>query len=51
MNKKQLEIAAMVPILGLTVAGSAFAANDTTNQLTKKDHSPMGEMREQKRIS
>lgn len=48
MNKKQLAVAAMVPILGLTVAGSAFAANDTTNQLTKKDRSPMGEMREQK---
>ena len=48
MNKKQLAVAAMVPILGLTVAGSAFAANDTSNQLTKKDHSSVGEIREQK---
>jgi lambda repressor-like predicted transcriptional regulator len=44
MNKKQLAIAAMVPVLGLTLAGNAFAATETT---TKNMTRPvMGEMRE-----
>lgn len=35
MNKKQLAVAAMVPVLGLTLAGNAFAATDTATQPTK----------------
>lgn len=46
MNKKQLALAAMVPVLGLTLAGNAFAATDTTTQLAKKDRASMGEMRQ-----
>jgi hypothetical protein len=48
MNKKQLAVAAMVPVLGLTLAGNAFASTDTTEQVEKKGRPFMQEMRERK---